>query len=256
MKFNFLQLQPHRKVNASQRKIMRKLLFTFILVVLCFVNPTLTQESGNENRYPLRGVFRNQDSAVIPGLQINIDKNGQKWSMFTDINGEFDGLLEPGHYELTVNKTIYEKFIAFIDIVENGLNPNFLEFDVKTSPDFCIESSDNSCPKIIELIKPNYPQAARAVRAMGEVVVGVNVDTAGNVVSAKAESGHPLLRNASEQAALKSKFEPKETPGERKAKLAFVFISSAKEKEIKRYSNPYRVIIIAADATIDTVETK
>ena len=58
------------------------------------------------------------------------------------------------------------------------------------------------------LTKPRYPAAAIAVNASGAVNVQVTIDENGNVISASAVSGHPLLRQASEQAALASKFAP------------------------------------------------
>jgi outer membrane biosynthesis protein TonB len=66
---------------------------------------------------------------------------------------------------------------------------------------------------LIELVKPVFPLAAKAVRAFGEVKVEIVVDEAGKVASAKAILGHPLLRTASEQAALKSTFSPIMTEG-------------------------------------------
>ncbi len=62
--------------------------------------------------------------------------------------------------------------------------------------------------KAVSLPKPAYPSAAMAVRAEGAVNVQVLIDEEGNVVSAKAVSGHPLLRAASEQAARGAKFSP------------------------------------------------
>jgi len=62
--------------------------------------------------------------------------------------------------------------------------------------------------KAIDLPKPAYPAAARAVRASGAVNVQVVVDENGNVVSASAVSGHPLLRAAAEQSARQAKFSP------------------------------------------------
>jgi protein TonB len=58
------------------------------------------------------------------------------------------------------------------------------------------------------LIKPTYPPAAKAVNAAGAVNVQVTIDENGNVVSANAVSGHPLLRQVSENAARSSKFNP------------------------------------------------
>lgn len=67
--------------------------------------------------------------------------------------------------------------------------------------------------KAVNLVKPAYPPAALAVRASGAVNVQVMVDEEGNVVSAKAVSGHPLLRQAAEKAALKAKFAPAVSDG-------------------------------------------
>ena len=55
---------------------------------------------------------------------------------------------------------------------------------------------------------PAYPAAARAVGASGAVNVQVTIDETGNVISAAAVSGHPLLRQAAEQAARQAKFAP------------------------------------------------
>lgn len=62
--------------------------------------------------------------------------------------------------------------------------------------------------KATALPKPAYPAAARAVRASGAVNVQVTIDESGNVISASAISGHPLLRATAEQAARNSKFAP------------------------------------------------
>lgn len=62
--------------------------------------------------------------------------------------------------------------------------------------------------KATSLVKPVYPEAARAVKASGAVNVQVAVDEQGNVISAQAVSGHPLLRTAAEDAAKASKFSP------------------------------------------------
>lgn len=62
--------------------------------------------------------------------------------------------------------------------------------------------------KAISLPKPDYPAAARAVKASGAVNVQVTTDKEGNVIGAKAVSGHPLLRQAAEKAAFEAKFAP------------------------------------------------
>lgn len=62
--------------------------------------------------------------------------------------------------------------------------------------------------KATNLVKPPYPAAAKAVRASGAVNVQVTIDESGNVISATAVSGHPLLRAAAVEAARSSKFSP------------------------------------------------
>jgi protein TonB len=62
--------------------------------------------------------------------------------------------------------------------------------------------------KATSLPKPTYPAAARAVRASGSVSVQVLIAEDGTLYSARAISGHPLLRSASETAACGSRFMP------------------------------------------------
>lgn len=62
--------------------------------------------------------------------------------------------------------------------------------------------------KARNLVTPQYPSQARAVRASGQVAVAVTIDESGNVISASAVSGHALLRGAAESAARSSKFNP------------------------------------------------
>ena len=62
--------------------------------------------------------------------------------------------------------------------------------------------------KATSLPKPNYPPAAKAVRAGGAVSVQVLISETGSVISASAVSGHPLLRAAAEGAARGARFSP------------------------------------------------
>jgi protein TonB len=50
-------------------------------------------------------------------------------------------------------------------------------------------------------VSPTYPRLARVSRTTGAVVVEVVVDESGNVISARALDGHPLLREAAVYAA-------------------------------------------------------
>jgi TonB family protein len=67
--------------------------------------------------------------------------------------------------------------------------------------------------KAISKPEPTYPAIGKAVKATGKVVVRVVVDESGNVISASAVSGHPLLQNAAVQAARQAKFTPMKLGG-------------------------------------------
>ncbi|HVQ38796.1 MAG TPA: energy transducer TonB, partial [Pyrinomonadaceae bacterium] len=60
----------------------------------------------------------------------------------------------------------------------------------------------------ILLPKPPYPPLAKQAGAQGPVNVQVLIDETGNVVSAKAISGNPLLMRAAQQAAYGARFSP------------------------------------------------
>jgi TonB family protein len=62
--------------------------------------------------------------------------------------------------------------------------------------------------KAIKKPQPRYPAGAKAAGQQGVVTVLITVDEEGNVVSAKAVSGAPLLRAAGEEAARGAKFTP------------------------------------------------
>lgn len=68
--------------------------------------------------------------------------------------------------------------------------------------------------KAISLPKPQYPPIARAAHAAGTVVVQVLIDENGNVVSAKAVSGHPLLQAVAVAAARQARFSPTKLSGQ------------------------------------------
>lgn len=63
--------------------------------------------------------------------------------------------------------------------------------------------------RAVSLPKPAFPSSAKQAGANGQVVVQVTVDQDGNVISAKAMNGHPLLRSPAEIAAKQARFSPK-----------------------------------------------
>jgi protein TonB len=68
--------------------------------------------------------------------------------------------------------------------------------------------------KAINLPKPQYPAIAKAAHAAGTVTVQVLIDENGNVVSAKAVSGHPLLQAVAVAAARQARFSPTKLSGQ------------------------------------------
>lgn len=58
----------------------------------------------------------------------------------------------------------------------------------------------------VKKVDPEYPPAARSVRASGKVIVRILVSKKGEVVEACVVEGHPLLRAASVEAAKQWKF--------------------------------------------------
>jgi periplasmic protein TonB len=68
--------------------------------------------------------------------------------------------------------------------------------------------------KAINLPKPPYPPIAKQAHASGTVVVQVVIDENGNVISAHALSGHPLLQAVSVAAARQARFSPTKLSGQ------------------------------------------
>ena len=68
--------------------------------------------------------------------------------------------------------------------------------------------------KAISLPAPNYPAEARAARISGAVTVQITIDEYGNVITARAVSGHPLLQAAAVSSAQQARFSPTFLMGE------------------------------------------
>lgn len=69
--------------------------------------------------------------------------------------------------------------------------------------------------KAISKPQPAYPPIAKAAKASGTVTVKVLVNEDGEVVSARAVGGHPLLQQASVDAAYQAKFAPTIVSGQK-----------------------------------------
>ena len=68
--------------------------------------------------------------------------------------------------------------------------------------------------KAIRLPQPTLSPIAKAAKAGGVVVVEILVDENGNVISAHAVTGHPLLKASAEAAAREARFTPTKLSGQ------------------------------------------
>jgi len=118
--------------------------------------------------------------------------------------------------------------------------------------------STNDAPAVVVAVAPaTYPPIARAANAHGDVVIEVKVNAAGDVVSAKSISGHPLLKKISEEAAVQWKFSPLVgSTKERSVQLSFAFGQidagpNPKYELTTIFRPPYKVEIQAHPKIID-----
>lgn len=223
-----------------------KIIFAVFAILTLGISAWFGQTTTPRSMYTLHGTIKDPKGSVIAGLQLRTEARAALQSGVTNINGDFKIDLPPGDHVLVINSPEPYDFRAFIKITENGLNPDNVEFVVDPSRICCADTNGQIFPKPISLPRPAYPAAARAVRAGGEVVVQLRVDQEGKILSAKATSGHPLLKAAAEAAARGSRFEPSEQH-DREVKLVYVFIPDGEPKRsgVVRYSDAYRIEIIA-----------
>ena len=152
---------------------MKKLFFVCLLLISGFVGLTFAQEKTSEKLYEFKGTVKDENASVIAGTSLFFNGNNKKFAVTSNADGEFTTQLSVGTYEITINKDISSSFVAFIEIRENAINPNNVEFVIKTNTLCCGQSPDKVFPKLVKFIVPPYPAAARAVRATGEVIVTV-----------------------------------------------------------------------------------
>jgi TonB family protein len=82
-----------------------------------------------------------------------------------------------------------------------------------SSPDIIRKSGGVLQGSAIRRAQPFYPPLAKAARVSGNVVVEVTVDETGDVMAARAVSGHPLMKDCAVAAARAWKFKPTELSG-------------------------------------------
>ena len=97
--------------------------------------------------------------------------------------------------------------------------------------------------KVREAVAPLYPPVAIQARLVGTTNVLVEIGDAGNVLTSVAQSGHPLFKAASLDAAKKWKFES--GSGNAQATLTFNFTLDSNELQNTIFKPPYTVEVHA-----------
>ena len=111
--------------------------------------------------------------------------------------------------------------------------------------------SQTENPKVLRYFAPKYPVTAQAVRAAGTVIVDVKIDKDGKVISAVAESGHPLLRKVSEIAAKEWLFLTDLNTEEREVRITFLIRQGDRNKKDKlKFRKPYTLEVVGARSRI------
>ena len=226
------------------------LLGLFLSLAIISVGQTLEPQ-----KFEVRGLIRNEKGQVFPGLRITFKSDKTSTSSYIDVNGAFYARLPEGDYVLKIDSLNADEFRLFLKVGPKDVQPEFINFVVSYEKLNC-GGTEQQNPSIIKSVKPNYPAAAKAVRAGGEVTVAIKIAPDGKVSSAKGFSGHPLLRRASEVAAEQFEFEASKEPVEREVRLTFMFLPEQSERpNLERLSCPYRPLITSEAVIIQTTDT-
>lgn len=200
-------------------------------------NPTVVEELGEpiKDGWFVQGSVKTSGAGDYAKLQIPINgpkKSGTIYAVAS--KGLADNGSDDWHYttlEVAVEGRpgripLTEKNSLMSETNEDGVDGDSGETDATESLSPPDENDATTPPvvgktisggvlngKAISKPAPPYPAIAKAARAAGTVTVQVLIDESGNVVSAKAISGHPLLQNAAVQAARQAKFSPTKLSG-------------------------------------------
>src|SRR3954471_21193483 len=68
----------------------------------------------------INGTIRTVNSEVVSGMTLFVKKGDATRTFASDINGEFRMMLQPGSYEVTVNKVISKDFRLYLNVLDHG----------------------------------------------------------------------------------------------------------------------------------------
>ncbi len=183
-------------------------------------NEEVRNELGEikDTGFPLGAFNENADGSGGAGFMMSVEG--------TKANGRYEVVLKRNDHVWTLVKgtlrTDGGKVIKVAD--ELGKTEDWNPPDINITDNVNDNSQESPTPKglkagtivsggvlngkAISLPKPPYPAIAKQAKASGTVVVKVLVDEQGEVTSASAVSGHPLLRAGAVSAARSAKFSP------------------------------------------------
>jgi TonB family protein len=152
--------------------------------------------------------YKNEKGTDSIKLVFTLSKEGSAWKI-DNIGGPESNEIKADVPSTTVPMLPQEPGATPPPLASEKVEP-----ETKTSSAVKTISGGVLNEKAISLPKPPYPPVARAAKASGTVVVQVTVDENGNVVSASAVSGHPLLQAGAVAAARGAKFSPTKLSGQ------------------------------------------
>ena len=68
---------------------MKKYIFVYVMLVLCFSAAAFGQQKTAENQYRLTGIVKDQNSAIFAGLSLFFKSETAEIDVSTDVNGKF-----------------------------------------------------------------------------------------------------------------------------------------------------------------------
>jgi len=158
-----------------------------------------------------------KDSAAFLNRGVSYEKLGETRKAVTDYQKAVD--LDPANDTAKASLKRLQDVIAAAEAAEAAKN-------TPPPPPPFINLGIISAANATKMVTPVYSVIAQRSQAEGKVVVDLELDENGDVVYAKASSGHQLLKQSAEDAAKHSKFKPalfNNKPIKAKAQIVFNF---------------------------------
>ncbi|HJP95845.1 MAG TPA: energy transducer TonB [Candidatus Saccharimonadales bacterium] len=110
----------------------------------------------------------------------------------------------------------------------------------KSKPSVWMQSQAAKDPQIISAVAPAIPLLADRARVSSNVIIELEINSSGKVLSAEVIEGHPLLRNATLKACLQWRFSSAEV-ARRTVRLTFIYPKPSLEGSLHIVVLPYGI---------------